>query len=285
MTEIITAAPVVEKAVSELQLHCDNLKKAGIHPLMKVILVGEHRPSLVYTANKKRFCERFGAKCDIVKLSVDVKKEVFFRQIENMARDDKVHGCFVQLPLPEHLAKTDFVRLIPPHKDVDGMGAVNFFQLACGDKGKRALLPCTPKGIISLLHHYKIPISGKNVVIVGRSMIVGRPMALLFSNYDATVTLCHSKTVNLPEITKTADILVLAVGKANLIDSSYIEKKRKTFIVDAGINNIDGKLCGDVNYEDVFSKVAGITPVPGGVGPMTILSLARNFLQAAQNTL
>ena len=285
MTKIMKAAPVVNKALLDLESRCGKLKKRGIHPLMKVILVGSHKPSLIYVRNKKKFCERFGARCDIVELSETISRKDFLLQLEKIAGDTKVHGCFVQLPLPKRLDAANMADLIPSHKDVDGMGPANFFHLACGDRGEKALLPCTPKGMISLLTHYKIPIAKKNVVVVGRSMIVGKPAALLFCNYHATVTLCHSQTQNLPDITSTADVLVVAVGRAKFINSSHIDEKRKPIIIDAGINDLDGKLCGDVDYEDVHAQVGGITPVPGGVGPMTILSLAQNLLQAAEKGL
>lgn len=286
MTIILKAAPVVEQNTERLKLECKKLKEQGITPSMKVVLVGENPASLLYTRNKKKFIEKLGAECEIIKLSETIDVAFFVAQVEKIAADPKVHGCFVQLPLPKQLKGVKVGQLIPPSKDVDGFHYENLAKLFTGDKGTKALLPCTPKGIIKLLEFYNIQPSGKHVVVLGRSLIVGRPMAALLTNYDATVTLCHSKTKNLSEITKTADIIICAVGNPKGINTSFVDQGKKQIIIDVGINrDPQGKLCGDCDYDAIRDQVAGVTPVPGGVGPMTILSLADNLIIAAKRSL
>ena len=282
MADLLLASPVIDVALGELRKSCEALKKQGISPSMRVILVGDNPASLLYTRNKKKFCEKFGADCDIIKLPLDLKEDQFILEVKKIAEDPSVHGCFVQLPLPKHLQHLDVGSLIPPGKDVDGFHARNINSLFQGDKGAKALLPCTPKGIISLLQHYDIPLSGKNIVVIGRSLIVGRPLALLLNNYDATVTLCHSKTKNLKKLTKAADIIISAVGRPRFLGSEYVRDDQGQVLIDVGINHDhEGKLCGDIDFREVENLVQSLTPVPGGVGPMTILSLAQNLLQAA----
>lgn len=285
MTKIMAATPTIEKALVTLKSRCRDLKKnKDIQPLMKVVQVGNHRPSLLYVRNKKRFCEQWGGQCQVINLPVKVSEGEFCHVMKEIAQDSTVHGCFVQLPLPDHLQHIDVGRLIPPDKDVDGLSAENFFRLLQGDRGEQAFLPCTAKGIISLLQHYGVKIASAHVAIVGRSMIVGKPLALLMNNYDATVTLCHSKTRHLRDVAKTADILVVAIGIPQFIDATYISAEKRPYVIDVGINyDAKGLLCGDVNFTQVLPKVSGLTPVPKGVGPMTVLSLSQNLLQAAEN--
>ena len=283
MAIIMKAAPVVEEKLGDLTHRVHQLKKKNITPLMKVFLVGNDPASLLYTRKKKRFCEQFHAECHIESMPSSISLEDFHKQIKEAGEDPSVHGCFVQLPLPNSLSQKDFTHLIPPQKDVDGLGADNFHELIKG--GRTGLLPCTPKGIITLLSHYKIPLKGQKIAVIGRSMIVGKPMALLLTNHDATVVLCHGRTKNLSHITQSSDIVIVAVGKPGFIDSSHLDKDKKTIVVDVGINHDShGNLCGDVNYQDVLPFVGGITPVPGGVGPMTVLSLGENLLSAAEKT-
>ncbi|TDJ05867.1 MAG: bifunctional methylenetetrahydrofolate dehydrogenase/methenyltetrahydrofolate cyclohydrolase [Deltaproteobacteria bacterium] len=281
----LMAGPVRSKEIEILKARTDAMQKRGVTPTLKVILVGDMKASLIYTRSKKKFIENFGASCEIIHLPSSINEAEFLAEVGNVVGDDSVHGLFVQLPLPKHLSHIDVGDLIPGHKDVDGFNQKNIYELFKGDRGDKALLPCTPKGIITLLHHYNIGLDGKNVVILGRSEIVGRPMALLLLNHNATVTVCHSKTQNIKAITGNADIIISAIGRAKFLDRSFLGDK-KPVIVDVGINHDDaGKLCGDVNYDDVKDLCSAISPVPGGVGPMTILSLAQNLLQATEMSL
>jgi methylenetetrahydrofolate dehydrogenase (NADP+)/methenyltetrahydrofolate cyclohydrolase len=284
MTTLLLAKPVVEASLKILQSATTEFQNKNIIPYMKVILVGEHKPSVIYTRNKKKFMEKFGAKCDIVNLPENINEEEFRNTVLEMANNKLVHGLFVQLPLPNHLSKVDIPKLIPAEKDVDGFHGDNIFKLFSGDIGDNSLLPCTPKGIVSLLKFYNIELSGKNVVIIGRSHIVGKPLSLLLTNHDATVTLCHSKSKNTKELCQNADIIISAVGKPRYLDITYLSENNNQVLIDVGINHdSDGKLCGDLNFDEVKDHVEAITPVPGSIGPMTILSLAQNLLQATRN--
>lgn len=281
MFKLMSANDLKEKEIPILKERCEQLKKNNVTPSLKVILVGSNNASILYTKNKKRYCEFIGAKCEIIHLEENISKEEFLNQLKISANDLKTHGCFVQLPLPEHLKSIEIENFIPHKKDIDGLGSQSFFDIT--KNKKNSLNPCTPKGIISLLKFYNIEIKSKNVVIVGRSHIVGKPLALLLTNEDATVTLCHSKTVNLEEHTQKADIIVSAIGKAHFITSKHIGKNSPV-VIDVGINrNEKGKLCGDVDFDEVKNLCSAITPVPGGVGPMTIHSLIKNLLLATEN--
>ena len=282
----LLAAPLRAKEIESLKSRAQALKDRGVVPTMKVILVGENKASILYTRNKKKFIESVGGDCEIIHLPEDLTEEFFISEVGRIVSDKSVHGCFIQLPLPKHLAHLDVGKLIPEEKDVDGFNQGNITKLFKGDVGKDALLPCTPKGIVTLLNFYGISPDGKNVVVIGRSEIVGRPLALLMINHNATVTVCHSKTKNLKDFTQKADILISAIGRANFLDRSYLSPAKNQVIVDVGINHDEqGNLCGDVNYNDVFDFCRAITPVPGGVGPMTILSLTQNLLQATETSL
>jgi methylenetetrahydrofolate dehydrogenase (NADP+)/methenyltetrahydrofolate cyclohydrolase len=286
MTQILNSSPVKKKITKELKSECKKLIENGIHPYLKVILVGNNPASLVYTTNKKKYCEKIGAKCDIISLSENIDLNLFLEIINEINHDDQVQGCIIQLPLPKHLSHLDVGQLIAENKDVDGFHPNNLYSVLSNQTSQDHFVSCTPKGIITLLQENLIQISGKRVVIVGRSMIVGKPLFCLFTNHDATVTLCHSKTENLRELTKQCDIIVSAVGIPNLIDDTYLSPQKNQVIIDVGMNvDTAGLLCGDVDFEKVKNLVHSITPVPGGVGPMTIVSLAQNLLQAAKNKL
>lgn len=286
MATLLKAAPISQQIVDELTKQCSKLKETGITPNLKVILVGEHPPSVIYTRNKKKFMEKIGAECEIINLPEDISEASFLKSVENYSKDNSVHGLFVQLPLPDHLKHIDVGQLVPPKKDVDGFHAQNLYKLMNGDRDGTALLPCTPKGIMSMLSFANIDVSGKNVAVIGRSMIVGKPLSLLMTNANATVTLCHSRTKDLKKVTREADIIVAAIGKAKFIDSSYLSPKKDQILIDVGINHDEeGKLCGDINESDVSDHCSILTPVPGGVGPMTIVSLGQNLVAAAKNQL
>lgn len=280
------SAPLVAREIENLKKRCDSLKAKGVTPNMKVLLVGENKASLIYTRNKKRFCEKFGAECEIINLNENIKEDEFLNKVREISNREDVHGCFVQLPLPKHLQHIDCGALIAPEKDVDGFHDHNIGELFKGDPKSNGLMPCTPQGVVNLIEFYGHELSGKNVVIIGRSLIVGKPLSLLMLNKNATVTVCHSRTAHLQEHTKRADIVVSAVGRPRFLTSEYLSKDKNQILVDVGINHdADGKLCGDMDYENIKDLCAGITPVPGGVGPLTILSLAQNLLQAAENSL
>lgn len=286
MTQILSSAPIKKKITKELKNECKFLIENGITPYLKVILVGNNPASLVYTASKKKYCERIGAKCDIIALKEETDEKTFLDSIADINQDPKVHGCIIQLPLPKHLAHLDVGKLVIQEKDVDGFHPENLYAVLSNHLSKNHFVSCTPKGIITLLQEYQIEISGKRVAIIGRSMIVGKPLACLFTNHNATVTLCHSKTKNIKEITKECDILVSAVGIPHLIDETFISNKKNQVVIDVGMNtDTEGHLCGDVDFEKIKNLVFAITPVPGGVGPMTIISLAQNLLQAGKNRL
>lgn len=286
MTTILKAKDIVEAKTHELKERCQKLQALGIQPCMKVFLVGNNPASALYTKNKKKFCEKIGASCDIIKLPEDISAKEFEQKVREVDANPKVHACFIQLPLPSHLNHLKIETFISPKKDVDGFSPENIFKLVHGDTGQEALIPCTPKGIITLLQHYKIEIESKNVLVIGRSMIVGRPLCYLLTNLNATVTLAHARTKNLPELCRKADIVVSAVGKPRFLNQSYFDKTKSTVVVDVGINHDENdQLCGDVDFEVVKELVFAITPVPGGVGPMTILSLIDNFLTATQRSI
>jgi methylenetetrahydrofolate dehydrogenase (NADP+) / methenyltetrahydrofolate cyclohydrolase len=285
LTQILKAAPVITATLEALKHECNELKGLGIIPSMKVILVGSNPPSVVYTRNKKIFTESFGGQCEIIHLPETISENDFLQEIRNITQRDDVHGCFVQLPLPAHLQHINVGSLIPPAVDVDGFHPENLMKILEGTS-LEALIPCTPKGILTLLEHYQIDPAGKHVVVIGRSMIVGKPMALLMTEKNATVTLCHSRTHNLEDHCKKADIIISAVGKTRYFNSGYIRHDQSQILIDVGINvDEKGKLCGDMDFEELLPHVKAITPVPGGVGKMTILSLAQNLLQAARKKL
>ncbi len=279
MTTILLAKPLIDQKLSQLKKQCQQLKAQGVKPCMKVILVGHHPPSLIYTRNKKKKCEEVGIDCEILHYPEDITADNFTQQVMSITQDPNIHGCFIQLPVPAQLQSLDLAALIPPDKDVDGFHSTNIASLYHHQPENRYLQPCTPKGIINLLKFYNIPVKGKHAVVIGRSAIVGKPMALMLLNQDATVTLCHSRTPDIPQWTRQADLIISAVGKPQFLNRDFIGKNRPV-VIDVGINrNTEGKLCGDADFESIKDLCSAITPVPGGVGPLTILSLVENLLK------
>ena len=267
-------AAIVRAAAAE---RAAQLRARGVEPHLAVILAGENPASAVYVRNKERACCEAGIRSTVVRLPEDVSQTVLETEIARLNGDETVHGILVQLPLPKGLDEKRALALIDPAKDVDGFHTVNTGNLWKGEPG---FVPCTPHGVMELLKAYDIDPRGRRAVIVGRSDIVGKPMAALLLRADATVTVCHSKTRNLKEICREAEILVAAVGKPRMITWDMI--RPGAAVIDVGINCVDGKLMGDVDFEGA-EKVAGwITPVPGGVGPMTISMLLQNAVQAAE---
>lgn len=239
---------------------------------LTVIIAGNDPASEIYVRNKEKACEAVGIQSETIKLSENTSQEEIEKIVTDKVSDDSVDGILVQLPLPKTLDEKRVLKLIPPEKDVDGFTDANVGRLALFSDD--ALCSCTPQGMIKLLDYYDIPLKGKHAVVVGRSNIVGKPMSLMLLSRDCTVTVCHSKTENLAKYTKDADILVCAVGKKHIITADMV--KDGAVVLDAGINRVDGKIYGDADYEEISKKAAYITPVPGGVGPMTITMLMYN---------
>lgn len=268
-------ADVVKK---ELQDEVLRMSNNGDRVQLVVIQVGSDAASSVYVNNKQKACDYVGIGSFVYNLYEDVSQETVINIIDNLNNDGTVNGILVQLPLPKHLNESEILSRISPSKDVDGFHEYNVGKLMLGQDGVAA---CTPSGIIKILKHYNIEIAGKKCVVVGRSNIVGKPMAMMLLKEDGTVTICHSKTENLKEICKTADILVCAIGKPKFFNHEYI--KDGAVVIDVGIHRLDdGTMCGDVDYNDVVDIVSAITPVPGGVGPMTVAMLMNNCVKAAK---
>ena len=253
------------------------LTEKGVTPHLAVIVAGDNPASQVYVRNKENACLRAGIRSTILRLPESCTQDELESAVAALNADQGVHGILVQLPLPKGLDEARVLALIDPEKDVDGFHAMNAGKLMNGQPG---FVPCTPLGVMKLLEDYNIPTRGRHAVVIGRSNIVGKPMAMLLLAADATVTVCHSKTENLADITRQADILVAAVGKANFVTGDMI--KPGAAVIDVGINRVDGALVGDVNAEEAAQKAAYLTPVPGGVGQMTIAMLLSNTLDAAE---
>lgn len=269
----IISASVKERVKSEVA----ELNKKGITVGLAVIIVGEDPASKVYVANKKKACEALGIISEEYALPESTSQEELINLINKLNADDKINGILCQLPLPRHLDEKLIINSIDPEKDVDAFHPVNVGKIMIGDY---YFLPCTPAGVMEMLAYEGIEVEGKNCVVIGRSNIVGKPMNMLLLHKNGTVTICHSKTKDLAEICKKADILVAAVGRANFVTADMV--KDGAVVIDVGINRVDGKLCGDVDFKNVSLKASAITPVPGGVGPMTIAMLMQNTLTAAK---
>ena len=254
------------------------VKETGKTPGLAVVIVGENPASQVYVRNKHKACGDAGIYSAVYELAESTTQEELLSLVDELNADEKINGILVQLPLPKHLDEEEVLLRISPSKDVDAFRPENVGKIMIGNF---SFLPCTPAGVMELLKHYGISPAGKHCVIIGRSNIVGKPQAMLMLKENATVTICHSRTQNLAEITKQADIIVAAVGKPNFVTADMV--KDGAVVIDVGINRLeDGKLCGDVDFASVEPKVSYITPVPGGVGPMTITMLLKNTLTAAK---
>lgn len=256
------------------------LKAKGITPGLAVILVGNDPASEIYVRNKGKGCEETGMMSRTIRMDETTTQEQLEAEIDTLNRDPSIHGILVQLPLPGHLDEQAALAKIKPEKDVDGFHLINAGHLLTGTEG---VLPCTPKGALYMIRSTGESLSGKEAVVIGRSNIVGKPMAMLLLQQNCTVTICHSRTKDLAEHTRRADILVAAVGKAGFVTEEMV--KPGAIVIDVGINRVDGKVCGDVDFEQVKEKAGWITPVPGGVGKMTIAMLLANTADAAERTL
>lgn len=271
------------KAVSlqvkqQVKQECDKLKTKGVTPGLAVIIVGDDPASQVYVRNKEKACEECGFYSVKYALDADTTQSELNALIDKLNKDEKINGILCQLPLPKHLDDKEVINRIDPIKDVDAFHPVNVGAIMIGDYN---FLPCTPAGVMELIHSTGVDVTGKKAVVIGRSNIVGKPMAMLLLHENATVEITHSKTLDLESITKEADILVAAIGRAKFVTADMV--KNGAIVIDVGMNRDEnGKLCGDVDFENVKDKCSFITPVPGGVGPMTISMLMRNTLTAAK---
>ncbi|WP_107849726.1 bifunctional methylenetetrahydrofolate dehydrogenase/methenyltetrahydrofolate cyclohydrolase FolD [Campylobacter concisus] len=276
--KILDGKAVSLKVKESVKVRADELKKFGVEPTLAVVLVGEDKASQTYVRAKEKACNEYGIKSVAHRLSENTTQNELLALINVLNLDDSIHGILVQLPLPKHIDTNVVLAAIDPRKDVDGFHAVNVGKLVSGLDG---FVPCTPLGVMEILKEYSIDVAGLNAVVIGRSNIVGKPMANLLLNASATVTVTHSKTKNLKEICKNADLIVAAIGKPFFLKADMV--KDGAVVVDVGINRLDdGRLVGDVDFEEVAPKCSYITPVPGGVGPMTIAMLLNNTILAAQ---
>ena len=276
--KILDGKAVSLKVKESVKVRADELKKFGVEPTLAVVLVGEDKASQTYVRAKEKACNEYGIKSVAHRLSENTTQNELLALINVLNLDDSIHGILVQLPLPKHIDTNVVLAAIDPRKDVDGFHAVNVGKLVSGLDG---FVPCTPLGVMEILKEYGIEVAGLNAVVIGRSNIVGKPMANLLLNASATVTVTHSKTKNLKEICKNADLIVTAIGKPFFLKADMV--KDGAVVVDVGINRLDdGRLVGDVDFDEVAPKCSYITPVPGGVGPMTIAMLLNNTILAAQ---
>lgn len=276
--KILDGKAVSLKVKESVKVRADELKKFGVEPTLAVVLVGEDKASQTYVRAKEKACNEYGIKSVAHRLSKNTTQNELLALINVLNLDDSIHGILVQLPLPKHIDTNVVLAAIDPRKDVDGFHAVNVGKLVSGLDG---FVPCTPLGVMEILKEYGIEVAGLNAVVIGRSNIVGKPMANLLLNASATVTVTHSKTKNLKEICKSADLIVAAIGRPFFLKADMV--KDGAVVVDVGINRLDdGRLVGDVDFDEVAPKCSYITPVPGGVGPMTIAMLLNNTILAAQ---
>ncbi len=282
MAQIINGKLVSAEVREELKAQTQELfEKYGIRPRLAVIIVGDDPASKVYVNNKEKGCADVGFYSEVYRLPEQTTQEELLALVDKLNKDDKIHGILCQLPLPKHLDENAVILAINPEKDVDAFHPVNVGRIMIGDY---SFLPCTPAGVMRLIESTGVDVTGKECVVIGRSNIVGKPQAMLLLHKNATVTICHSRTKNLAEVTRRADILVVAIGKADFVTGDMV--KEGAIVIDVGMNRkADGKLTGDVDFASVEPKASFITPVPGGVGPMTISMLLTNTMTAAKNAI
>jgi methylenetetrahydrofolate dehydrogenase (NADP+) / methenyltetrahydrofolate cyclohydrolase len=279
---IISGIEVSSKIKEELIIEIQNLKKSNIYPCLSTILVGDDPASAIYIRNKHRACSEVGIETNDNKLESSIKEKKLIELIKTLNEDKKVHGILMQLPLPDHINQFNVINTIEPQKDIDGLTYYNAGLLL---NKKPSFIPCTPLGVMELLKYYNVELKGKDAIIINRSILVGKPLALLFLDEDATVTICHSNTKNLEEKIRNSDIVVTAIGNRKLFTLTADLVRDDAIVIDIGISRANGKVIGDADYENVSKKVLGITPVPGGVGPMTIAMLLKNTVHAARRVI
>lgn len=277
--ELIDGKKLAKEIRENLKIKCEELKQKGINPRLAVIMVGDDKSSQIYVRNKSKACDEIGIEFEEFLLKENIKQEELINLINKLNNDKTINGILLQSPIPNHLDINEAFRTIAPEKDVDGFNPVNVGKLCLNQD---TFVSCTPYGIMKMFEKYNINLEGKNVVIIGRSNIVGKPLIQCCLNKNATVTVCHSKTKDLKEYTKRADILIVAIGKSKFVTEDMV--KQGVVVIDVGINRgEDGKLTGDVDFENVSKKASFITPVPGGVGPMTIAMLMNNVIKSSSN--
>ena len=279
---IISGIEVSSKIKEELIIEIQNLKKRSIYPCLSTILVGDDPASAIYIRNKHRACSEVGIETNDNKLESSIKEKKLIELIKTLNEDKKVHGILMQLPLPDHINQFNVINTIEPQKDIDGLTYYNAGLLL---NRKPSFIPCTPLGVMELLKYYNVELKGKDAIIINRSILVGKPLALLLLDKDATVTICHSNTKNLEEKIRNSDIVVTAIGNRKLFTLTADLVRDNAIVIDIGISRANGKVIGDADYENVSKKVSGITPVPGGVGPMTIAMLLKNTVLAANRVI
>ena len=277
--KILDGKLVAKKIKDDLKNEVIKLNEKGISPKLAVIMVGNNEASKVYVKNKSKACNKVGVEYEEYLLDENIVEEELFDLIDKLNNDNKINGILLQSPIPKHLDQNAAFNRIKPEKDVDGFNPINVGNLCIGND---CFISCTPFGVMKILEYYNIDIEGKNAVVLGRSNIVGKPMVQCLLSKNATVTVCHSRTKDIDKVIKNADIVVAAIGKAGFVKSDMI--KEGAIIIDVGINRLENsKICGDVDFQNVLPKVSKITPVPGGVGPMTIAMLMYNVVKAAKN--
>ncbi len=277
MTTIINGKELSKKIRGQVKEEVENLNKKGIHPKLAVIMVGEDPASKVYVRNKSKACNEAGIEYEEFILNENIEMDELLSVIETLNNRKDIHGILLQSPIPKHLDIYKAFETIDSKKDVDGFNPINIGKL---ELNRETFISCTPHGVIKMLEEYNINLKGANVVVLGRSNIVGKPLVQCLLNKDATVTICHSKTKNIEEITRNADILISAIGKPKFVTANMV--KENAVVIDVGINRLETGLVGDVDFEEVSKKASYITPVPGGVGPMTIAMLLQNVVIAAK---
>ncbi len=279
---IISGIEVSSKIKEELIIEIQNLKKRSIYPCLSTILVGDDPASAIYIRNKHRACSEVGIETNDNKLESSIKEKKLIELIKTLNENKKVHGILMQLPLPDHINQFNVINTIEPQKDIDGLTYYNAGLLL---NRKPSFIPCTPLGVMELLKYYNVELKGKDAIIINRSILVGKPLALLLLDKDATVTICHSNTKNLEEKIRNSEIVVTAIGNRKLFTLTADLVRDNAIVIDIGISRANGKVIGDADYENVSKKVSGITPVPGGVGPMTIAMLLKNTVLAANRVI
>ncbi len=276
MAEIINGKKLAKEIREDLKIKCEELKSKGIKPKLAVVMVGDNKASQIYIRNKSKVCDEIGIEFEEYLLDENIEQKVLIDLIEKLNQDNNIHGILLQSPIPDHLDINEAFRAIAPEKDVDGFNPVNVGKLCLNQD---TFVSCTPYGIMRMFEAYNIDLEGKHVAIIGRSNIVGKPLIQCCLNKNATVTVCHSRTKDLKEHTRNADVVIAAIGKSKFITEDMI--KKDAIVIDVGINrDEDGKITGDVDFESVYNKASYITQVPGGVGPMTIAMLMNNVIKA-----
>ena len=279
MAVVLDGKKLAQEIRQNLKTKCEELKEKGINPKLAVVMVGDNKASQVYVRNKSKVCDEVGIDFEEYLLDATTKQEELIELIEKLNQDNKINGILLQSPIPSHLDINEAFNAIAPEKDVDGFHPVNVGKLCLNQD---TFVSCTPYGIMKMIEAYNIDLTGKNVTILGRSNIVGKPLIQCCLNKNATVTICHSKTNDLKTHTQNADVIIAAIGKSKFVTADMV--KKGAVVIDVGINRSeDGKLTGDVDFDNVCDKVSYITPVPGGVGPMTIAMLMNNVIKASEN--